>query len=261
MIQEFKPLPEAFKKLKMLYVRRILPFYILVITGLFVYFYVSAPAGDTSSLIMFPVVIVAIGIGMFSSVTRIAKKQKAFLESYSLMISDNSITRRQHETGELTVYFNEVKSIVKSKNGFITVYAADRTEHILIPMAMENQAALEAALLHIQPFSNKRPLDVKYTWVVVLVMLAAMGCIVLSSNKIVVACAAVVFAAISGWSIYEQQRNQNLPESTRKSLPKRYLIMAIVLLLAMAKIFTGFDNMGPKEETPVKAASGAPAGR
>lgn len=67
---------------------------------------------DTGNSWLYAMPIFAILFGI--STYRSMKKQKKFLETYKVIISDNEITREQMNTPPLTISFMEIKEIIRS---------------------------------------------------------------------------------------------------------------------------------------------------
>jgi hypothetical protein len=71
------------------------------------------------------------------------RKQKKFLLSYSVTVSDEGVTREQLNTPPLSISFMEIKEIIKTPKGGFMVKGIDRTDVIHILYFIDNPDTLE----------------------------------------------------------------------------------------------------------------------
>ena len=72
--------------------------------------------------VIIPFAVTALGFGLYRGVMRL----KTLLESYTLTITNNLITREQFITPTISIYFNEVSEISQQKNGTLTIKEENR---------------------------------------------------------------------------------------------------------------------------------------
>ncbi|BAV07981.1 hypothetical protein SAMN05421788_103325 [Filimonas lacunae] len=256
-MQQFKTLPGSFEEYKKVSLKKIIPVCIIAVLIALLTIYCTKPAGAEWDVWMVLLMLGVIALFLVRGIKRGLHKSKILLESYTLTITDNSLVRQQAGTPEITLYYKDVKSIVKSSSDSITVYAHSQSSHIFIPSQIENKEALEALLQAIQPFSNKKPWMQQFRWLIMLVMLGSFVAIDFLENKTAVAISGVVFTAIMVWSIYEMHTNKNVPDQRKKRMLWYYIIAVCGILTAVAKVTGITDNPAPVQEDVIaKMAAG-----
>src|SRR4051812_3613776 len=128
-MEVYKFKPGAFKEIRKKVFLRTIPLLLIAVTlGLGMSFLRSdgAPDDFLTLKIAIPLVLLLAGFAVYRTISA----QKAFLETYTLTIADNVITREQYNTATMAVHFFEIKDIVKKKNGLIIVGEKDL---ILVP--------------------------------------------------------------------------------------------------------------------------------
>jgi len=190
-------------------------------------------SGDTwlYMVAIFPIIF---GIGTF----RTLKRQKKFLESYSVTISDNEITREQMNTPALTINFMEIKEIVKFEKGSYAVKGAARTDVINIPNWMEDREELEKLLQALAPIKvyTKNLWQIKYRWVLSVMAVGLMFALYFLDNKIIVGISGALLAGLVIWAIYFILTSKNMPTSSKRRVWRYFLVLAIVIYATYTKL-------------------------
>lgn len=187
-----------------------------------------------------PLMAVAVGFGLYKGINR----QKALFESYTLTISDNLVTRKQLNTPTISIYFSEIKEIVRNANGSFTIKGKTAADLIVIPAQIEDYAALEAALQQIQPIVAKGSTTFlqKYQSVAGLLSVGLMVCVYAVNNKIIVGLTGTALVALMIWSLIKIQGNKNIDHKTKQS---SWLILIVLVSVIGVMIFklTGLTDM------------------
>ena len=180
---------------------------------------------------IFPIIF---GFGTY----RTLKRQKQFLMSYSVTISDNEITREQMKTPPLTISFMEIKEIVKFEKGSFVVKGASRTDIIHIPTWIEDREELEEYLQALAPIKvhTKDPWHVKYRWVLSILVLGMMLAFYLLDNKIIVGICGVALVGLVIWAIYFVLTSKNIPVSGKRRVWIYFLILASIIYATYTKL-------------------------
>jgi len=168
------------------------------------------------------------------------RRQKQFLEHYKLTIDDNVITREQHNTEELTIYFHEVKEIYKNKEGGFVIRGYDKTDIINIPAQVENYEALEAQLNQVMPITTESlitpPLQ-KWKPLISLVGFISLLVAFWGHDKTMVAICGIITVASYGWNIYETRISKNVDKKTKNMLWTSVLVLLLVIYTVISKVF------------------------
>ena len=187
-------------------------------TGIGISMFGNKDGGNTAAVLPFviPMSILALGYGLYLGIRR----QKELMTSYRLTISGNMITRVQGNTPTISIYFSEVKQILKGKNGGMVVAGKHPGDVIIIPAQIEHATELETELNSIMPVVAAPPLKLlqKYPRLLTIVVLGLMICVFTATNKIVVAVSGIMFVAFFAWAFMLIKKNKNIDGQTKKKL-------------------------------------------
>ena len=129
-MQQFKINEAGFKKFKKRWLTITVPIMSVVVIIITLTNTFSGKTVDTGYLlIVFPIVVIFLGFNMY----RGFRKQKKFLASYSVTLTDNEIIREQMNTPPLTINFMEIKEIAKTEKGAFIIKGLTRADVIGIP--------------------------------------------------------------------------------------------------------------------------------
>ena len=239
-MQQYKIKEGGFKEIRKQLLIKMVPFVLLL--AIFVTAINFINLEDNESLIrVLPIVIiiaaVSIGVGLYIGI----KRQKALFASYILTISDNLITREQFNTPTISIYFNDIKEIIKSSKGAIVINGKDREDQIIILPQIENYAQLEETLNQIKPITTKTttPFIQKYQILVSLFTVGLMLCFYTTTNKIVTVATGTALAVFLSWSLFKIRKNQNIDNKTKRSF---WLVLVVItaVIARMIIILLGF---------------------
>lgn len=234
-MKQFKIGEDGYKKFRQRWLRIMVPF-IVVLVLIFVAYnlYTSGGAAGDTWLYFAPIVPI---IYIFS-IVRSLKKQKKFLLSYTINISDNEIMREQMNTPPLTINFMEIKEIIRSEKGNFIIKGASRTDIINIPYFMDNIGDLEQHLQTLAPIKirTKDPWHVKYRWALLFLMLALFLGLVNSNNKVIVGICGTLSVGLIIWAIYFLLTSKNIPTSSKRRVWIYFLILASIIYATYTKL-------------------------
>jgi len=234
-MQQFKIGVEGYKKLRKRWLSITLP--AMCISALiFLIPNILGSKGQTGDTWLYMVAIFPIifGIGTY----RTLKRQKKFLESFSVTISDNEITREQMNTPPLTINFMEIKEISKFEKGSYMVKGAGRGDIINIPTWIEDREELEKLLQALAPIKvhTKDPWHLKYRWVLSVIALGLMLAVYFVDNEIVVGISGALLAGLIIWAIYFVLTSKNIPTNSKRRVWRYFLILAFVIYATYTKL-------------------------
>lgn len=205
-------------------------------TGIGISLFGNKDGGSTTAVLPFviPMSILALGYGLYLGIRR----QKELMASYRLTISGNIITREQGNTPTISIYFSEVKQILKGKNGGMVVAGKNPADVIIIPAQIERATELETELSSIMAVATAPPLKLlqKYPRLLTIIVLGLMVCVFTATNKIVVAVSGIMFVAFFAWAFMIIKKNKNIDGQTKKKLwiavlPAAAAIVRVVAIL------------------------------
>jgi hypothetical protein len=237
-MQQYKIKPNGFAEVRKKMLMRVIPTMAIAAIGGIVIAQVNSggKTGDTNILPFFiPTIIVVMAFSIFRSVNR----QKKLFATYTLTIDDNVITRQMHNTPEITIYFHEVKEIIKSMEGGFTIKGSDPSDIIIIPVQVENYEELEALLNQVKPvITPPASLSViqKLRPILSLAAAGAMVAVFVSDNKIVVSIAGILGLCLLGWTFFYLSKSKNIDKKTRGSRWAFLLVMIAMVAIMVVKL-------------------------
>lgn len=235
-MKAYKNNPEGFSEIrtKMLFVFIPLMLIILVVNWRG---FIDIGRGEINASSFVPVVLI---VGAFTfSIVRSLNRQRKIFKSYLLIIGDDVIEREQAMTPTIFLKKNEIKEIVKCKNGSIVIKAQKRQDSIIVSKYITNREALESdlqAIMEVKVQSGKGILE-KMLLLIVPILLGLMATIVISTNKYLVLASAVGVMAILGWSLYEIQTNKNIDEKTKRNSWLIIIVILAMIAIVYSKVF------------------------
>ena len=181
-----------------------------------------------------PLIAASLGFGLYRGVNR----QKRLFESYTLTFSNNLITREQLNTPTISIYFNDIKEIVKNRNGSITIRGKNVTDVISVPSQIEDYSQLQDTLTQIKSFSTKSNdhfLE-KYRGIISLLTIGLMLSVYTVTNKIIVVLSGTLLVGLMIWSLFEVRRSKNIDSKTKRGMWWVLLVLASVIAVMIMKL-------------------------
>jgi hypothetical protein len=178
----------------------------------------------------------ALSFGIYKGINR----QKLLFESYKLSISEDGITREQSNTPTISIPYSDINSIIKDDKGNFLIKGRTVLETIEVSYLIDNHEQLEKSLSQIRQIetTNKPSFDQKYRMPFVLLTLACMTTVYVSTNKIFVG---ICGAAVSGlliWSFIQIQRNKNIDKKTKRGSYFTILVLLSIIATMIIKLTT-----------------------
>jgi len=183
---------------------------IVVITNIY-----SARPGDVNVL---PYVIPFLAAIYAFNIYRSFKKQKKFLLSYCVTISEEGVTREQANTPPLSISSLEIREIIKTKKGSVMIKGVSRTDMIYIPHWIENPASVEEHLQKLAPVAENKK-DARNRKLRIALAILAFGlmiCLFTVPNKIVTLICGPLLIGFLVWVLYEVQTSKSVPTNAKR---------------------------------------------
>jgi hypothetical protein len=236
-MQNFKIKPEGFKELKRKLLIRAIPLLIIAcVVGISIGTVNKKKGEKEVNVLPFvvPFVALATGYGVYRGINR----QRATLESYTLTITNNLLTREQLNTPAISLYFRDVTQIVKQKDGGFIIKGKEASDWVFIPAKIDDYARLELSLQAIRSIDtiNRESLLEKYRALAGLLPLGLMACVFMVQDKIIVALSGTALIGVMVWSFLEAWKSKNVDNKTKKSLWWTFVIIASVLSVMFYKL-------------------------
>lgn len=237
-MQQFRIKPNGFAEVRKKMIKRVIPTMLIALIGgiVIAWFNSQGKTGDSNVL---PFLVPFLIIVMAYSLVRSINRQKKLFESYTLTIDDNVITRQMANTPEITIYFHEVKEIIKSMEGGFTIMGLEPADIIIIPVQVEKYEELEAVLNQVKPVIAPPAslyLLQKGRIFLSLATAGAMAAIYISDNKIIVAIAGLLGLGVLGWTFFYLSRSKNVDKKTKNSRWAFLLVMAAIIGIMVVKL-------------------------
>lgn len=218
-MKQFKIKAGGFSEIKKAIVIRAVPLALIASIGGLAISHFSGNGQNIDSsnyLIMTPLILCALAFGIFRSI----KQQKEIFDSYTLTVSDNTITRVQHNTSTISINYTDVSEIIKNKNKSFTIKGSTAVDIIGIPSQIEAYDQLENMLIEIKPITvkTKEPLLQKYTGLLPILVLGLMAVVYISNNKFLVGASGIILLAGIGYALFESQRSKSIDNKTKKRM-------------------------------------------
>lgn len=198
----------------------------------------SDPKAYARQILTSVIVIAALTI----SSVRAIRKQRKLYETFTLTITEDSITREQHNTPVITIDKNRVREIQKFSNGGIRVIGDSNLNAIGIPAQMEHREALERHLRDIKPLTVK-PYGTGRAYLQtfgLILVFAIIGAGLLSENRIAISISGIVMCGfiVAGFVILQQGKDFD-----KKMKRLRYLTLIPFIGIISYVILSWIDGM------------------
>lgn len=230
--------PDAFKSIRQQIILRVVPIALIALAVGFSISHFNSPNPESSSknlAIIVPAGIALIVFGLYRGINR----QKKILESYTLRLEENAIVREQHNTPTIRLEHGEISEITKNRRGSYVIKGKDMHSAIIVPLQIQHQDDLNAALQKIRPIhleSEHQSLKNRFFALFPFAALALMAVVYLSSNKILVGISGTLFTASMVWSFVQIQRGMNYDKKTKRASYWMALVLLSIIGITIAKL-------------------------
>jgi len=184
-----------------------------------------------------PIVIGALAFGL----NRGIKRQKDIFNSYTLIINEEKIIRKQNITPDIEIPLNEIKEITRTKEGAFAIKGENPKDLISIPSQIERINELELKLSGIVEItaSNRKSLVQKFPWAIPLILIGLMMIVYVSTNKIIVGIAGLSLSIGMIYLLIVTQKSKHVDKKTKRST---WLILLVIFSVIGVTYFKVFGN-------------------
>jgi len=225
---EYKNLPEKYLLFNKT-TNRFLPVSLFIFMSIVIYSYCADGIGSAVTMLVIFTVVFSISFLMGK------KRQRQMYYSYTLIVNEIGLTRKQKNAPDMSIPFSEITAIEEIKRGFLIVKGDERNKKMLIWPYVENFDELKALLetYHpIMPIVYKNIFQ-KYPLLLFLLLLAACTLVYVSNNKIVVAICAFGASIYIGWAFYRTRTNKYMDTNIKK---RAWVVLIFVFFMLMTAV-------------------------
>jgi len=236
-MQEYKVKPDGFKEIRKQILLRVVPMIVIAGSAGILIGVDNENIGQYAiSPLLFIIPFLALILGF--SIFRGVKRQRVLFESYKLTIDGNVIKREQFNTTSVSLYFNDITQITKNTNGNFTIKGKNNGDVILIPAQIENYDQLEITLATIQPLSLSTSRNTRkiYTWLFILVSIAATICVYTSNDKITVSVSGALLVIMLLLGFIEIRRSKNIDNKTKRATIWILVVIIFTIVIVTFKL-------------------------
>lgn len=242
-MQQFRLDPGSFKEVRNKILQRIIPLSVIVVAFIVVkdaFDPKYKDAGFNPLVITIPFIIVMLSVIFYISLAR----QKKMYESYRLQIGASMISREQLNTPTIGISPIEVSEIILNYDNSLTIKSNTTRNTIIVPAQIENYAEVKRLLSDIVPLTTvaKKPVLLKFQWLISIASLAMMATVYISFNKILVAICGTGVIALLIYSFFASLRNNNLDNRTRIARWFIWIVIASVAATMYLKLTNDFTS-------------------
>lgn len=167
-------------------------------------------------------------------------KQKSTIDtiasSYLLTVEVNYIRREAAPLPPINLSINEIKQIVKNKNGGLMIFGSSTTDGIEVPPYIERYHEVESLLNDIVPIETKILNIRNFRIANNLIIGVAAICLLWAPNKIVVAISGGFIVVSMLVYFYQLSAARKLDENTKKNLWMYILVTIAFLVITLSKL-------------------------
>jgi hypothetical protein len=172
------------------------------------------------------------------SFTRSFKKMRTLVNSYSLVIKEDTIVRRMEGHEEMSVRFSDIKEIIQYKNGAFSIRSHLPAIRVQIPHNIERREELAGLLAGIHPIKKAGIFtpDSKWSLLILCLVGASVICGITLENRLIVAIAGLVLLIFYAWVIYLIFIRKTVTQTVRKKSWIFVLALGLLLLNILFKL-------------------------
>lgn len=183
----------------------------------------SQPANEHSwitVLLTIVMVLIVLIIGFYRS----NKKQNEMLNKYELIISEQTITRKQPVLPDISIEFKDIQSIKKNKKGVFIIQGRS-FDRIYIPPQIENYEQLEQSLNRIKSIEEYtiKPINRKLLWTCLSLIVIIIAAAFITFNSVLLYLAVTVVMGYFLWAL--------IYAGLRKIISRSYVIIGCLVFI------------------------------
>jgi len=158
-----------------------------------------------------------------------SNQYRRMLESYTLTLEDNVITREQYNTPTITFPVTEITEISRDKKGFYRIKAETWDSYIEIPAHIDDTGKLYELLKNIRPVIEKRSHTPILKTLGLIIAVVAFLILWNSTDKIIIALCGLVWIGGMIYSYRQTQRDHNIDYGTKNNWSAIIMLIFIVV--------------------------------
>jgi hypothetical protein len=232
----YKIKPEAAKKLSAQSIKKSLPIFLVALTAsiFMVKMNPSMQAAPPFAFILSGFICLgAFSFGAFRSM----KQQKKILDSYRLIIDEDSLTRQQFNTPVITIKKADIREIVKTTNGNFSVRTDSKLNAIAIPAQINDYEEVERLLNEIQAVRQKNTGNTRMTYYgISLLSMALFVGLYIADNKIIVAVCGISSSLLMAWSFITTLKSKNVDNRSKRFTGMTFALFFIIVGMTTIKL-------------------------
>ncbi|WP_026038371.1 hypothetical protein [Clostridium arbusti] len=235
-MKTYKVSPEGLNKSISKILLRIIPLCILVLAAVL---YMSSGDNLTSTstlLIVFILIIVVLTI----SIQKSLKKQKESLLSYELIVSDNSIVKKQLSLPTIEIAYSDITGMEEITYKGLIIRTNDKSKAIGIPYYLIDYEEVKNTLSQYGDIKKNTSTSlIKISqYVLPIFVILALIIVIKSNNRYLILPFGTAYILFSLWFIIEIFRNKQITSK----LKQKYLFLIFPLLAVILKMIFIFSN-------------------
>ncbi|WEA02966.1 hypothetical protein [Mucilaginibacter sp. SJ] len=185
-----------------------------------------------------------VGMALFYGylIFKTSKKRRKIYGSYTLIIDELNITRKQDGLKDMQIPLSEITIIEKNAENRFVIRGKSKApfERILIPRQVEGYDRVEEILAGIKPIEiNLKPNYLeKYGLLITLIFMAPILGVYIVDNKIIVSICAVLAVTMLVYSMFYMSKYKNTVKSWKRTLWFLPLIIISILVVVYFKLIS-----------------------
>lgn len=234
----FKIKENGFNEIRKKSLLRTIPIALIALCGglAISHFNINGQSSDVNVLpVLIPIMFGAMTFGLILG----NKRQKKIFNSYELTIDNERIIRKQNLTPDIKIKFNEIKEIIKNKNGSLSIKGTNLNNTIGVPSQIENMIEIESRLSKVIEITaiDKQSLKQKFSWVLPLLSLGLMMIVYIAKNKILVGTAGILLTFVVIYSFVVTQKSKHVDKKTKIGMWLILIVLFSIIAVTYFKIF------------------------
>lgn len=217
-MNEYKIGPDGMRRLRLRLLKRMVP--LMAISLVAVFFIVTfqtknTPGADNTlvNVIIFPFLALYFSWIVYKTIRR----QTRLLSSYTVMLTDNLISREQDKTPTIAIYRKEIRAIHLNRNGGLNVKGPDAASLIIIHPEIDNLDELRASLEQTMPITAPKASRIALTYLAVVATVGSYAGAILFKDNILSTLCALVCIGVMIWGFIQVRTNRNIDERAKRA--------------------------------------------